>query len=359
MRLALVAGVGPRTRQALLERFSTPECVLSAAPSELRQVPGVGVKLCHAIVAARKTIDVAAEMQLCDKHAIDVLVEADSDYPQNLRQIIDSPGALFRRGSATGQDPLAVAIVGTRHATRYGLRQADRLAAGLARAGLTVVSGLARGVDAAAHQGTLRAGGRTVGVLGSGLLNVYPPEHVDLAKEIAESGAVYSEMPPRSHPLSGAFPQRNRLISGMSLGVIVVEAPERSGAMITAEHAIQQGREVFAVPGPADSRTSRGCHRLLREGAKLVEDVDDILEELGPMFARTKRPDGTEIRHPAELQLNDQELKVLQAIGAQPTNIEKVVVTSQLPVHRVLSTISVLEMRRLVRRLSGNQLARI
>ena len=359
VRLSLVAGVGPRTRQTLLEFFGSADEVFKAAPSDLRCVPGVGPKLVRAIVEGSSSIDVAAELELCRASNIAILSDSDDTYPQLLREIHDPPGVLYMWGELIPADALSIAIVGTRHATQYGLVQADRLAQGLARAGLTVVSGMARGIDAAAHRGALQAGGRTVAVLGSGVLNLYPPEHGDLAQEIAANGAVLSEAPPRSPPASGAFPQRNRIITGLSSGVIVVEAALRSGALISAEHAMEQGREVFAVPGRVDSRASRGCHRLLREGARLVESVDDILDELGPLVGSAPRGDGRVIRHPAELQLNDQEQTVLSSIGQDPTTLDDVATTSGLPIHRVLATISVLEMRRLVRRISGNQVCRV
>jgi DNA processing protein len=275
-----------------------------------------------------------------------------------LREIHDPPGVLFVRGDLLPDDALSVAIVGTRHASHYGLRQAERLARGLAGAGFTIVSGLARGIDAAAHRGAIAAGGRTVAVLASGVLNVYPPEHDELAEQIERTGALLSEAPPRSAPHSGTFPQRNRLITGMSLGVVVVEAALRSGALISAEHAMEQGREVFAVPGRADSTTSRGCHRLIREGAKLVESVDDVLEELGPLVEPARRENGSLLHNPAELQLNEQEQAVLYAIKREPTNIDDIVVRSGLPIQRVLATLSVLEMRRLIRRVSGSLVLR-
>ena len=251
-----------------------------------------------------------------------------------------------------------MAIVGSRHATQYGLAQAERLAGSLARAGLTVISGLARGIDAAAHRGALAAEGRTIAVLGSGLANIYPPEHAHLADEIAAAGCLLSEAPSRTQPVSGAFPQRNRLISGLSLGVVVVEASSQSGALITARHAMEQGREVFAVPGRVDSRVSHGCHRLIRDGAKLVESAEDVLEELGPLVEATSDAAGQSVHHPAELLLNELERQVLAAVSAEATTIDHVVTASGLPTSQVLAALSVLEMRRLVRRLSGNRVSR-
>jgi len=359
LKLALTPGVGPRTYQALIEYFGSAEVAAVAAPSELRKVAGVGPKLMRAIVDARASLDVEEELRLCREQNVGVLTIDDESYPKTLREIHNPPSVLFVRGAWQPSDALAIAIVGTRHATSYGVRQAERLAIGLANAGLTIISGLARGIDAAAHRGALAAGGRTIAVLGSGVLNVYPPEHADLAEQVITHGALISEAPPRSQPHSGLFPQRNRLITGLSLGVIVVEAAQRSGALISAEHAMEQGREVFAVPGPIDSRTSRGCHQLIRDGAKLVESVDDVLDELGPMFAAAPRDDGREVRHPGELLLNEQEQAVLDATTTEPTTVDEIVVRSGLPVHRVLATMSVLEMRRLIRRLSGSQVVRV
>lgn len=358
LRLALISGIGPRLRKSLLEAFGTAKDVLDAPPSELRRVPGIGGELTRRIAVAREEIDVAAELELCARHNIKIITDEDDAYPRALREIHDPPGILFVRGTILPQDALSLAIVGSRHATQYGLTQAERLAGSLARAGLTINSGLARGIDAAAHRGALAAGGRTIAVLGSGVLNLYPPEHAELAVEIARQGAVVSENPPESPPLSGAFPQRNRIISGMSLGVVVVEASTRSGALISARHAMEQGRDVFAVPGRVDNRMAHGCHRLIRDGAKLVETVDDVLEELGPLVAPAETADGAEVHHPAELLLNEIEQAVLAAIDSEPTSIDAVVSGSGLPTGQVLATISVLEMRHLVRRVSGNLLIR-
>jgi DNA processing protein len=358
VRLSLVSGVGPLLRKALLERFHSAAAVLAAGKVELQAVDGIGPKIAARIVAAKDEIDAEIELRLAAEHGIDVLTEADNAYPRPLRQIHDPPGVLFRRGQPEPQDELAVAIVGTRHATRYGLAQAERLAGSLARTGFTVVSGLARGIDAAAHRGAMSAGGRTIAVLASGLLEIYPPEHDRLAEEVAANGCLLSESPPRMIPLSGAFPQRNRIISGLCVGTIVVEAPDRSGALITARHAYEQGREVFAVPGPIDSRMSRGCHALIKDGAKLIESIDDVLAELGPLADNIEREDGTRVQHPAELVLNEIEQQVLAAIDSSPTSIDAVATTSGLAIHRVLATISVLEMRRLVRHTSGTQVVR-
>ena len=357
LRLAMVVGVGPRLRRVLLDRFGTSEKVLRAAPSALRELPGVGSTLCRRILDAERDIDAAEELSFCRQHGIDVLSESDDAYPAMLRQIHDPPAVLFLRGKLEPRDMVSIAIVGTRHATNYGIRQAERLAAGLSRAGFTIVSGLARGIDAAAHRAALSAGGRTLAVLGGGIHQIYPPEHAPLSDEIATSGAVLSEVPPRVPPKSGLFPQRNRIISGLTLGTIVVEAALRSGALITSTHAMEQGREVFAVPGPVDLRTSQGCHRLIRDGATLVENVEDVLEQLGPLIQPTSHEQGQEIRRPSELLLNDQKI-VLEAIHSDPILLDDVAVASGLPINRVLSTITVLEVKHLIRRLSGNRVVR-
>jgi len=360
LRLSLIPGVGPLTRRALIEHFGSAAAVLQATGQQLQQVPGVGTKLSRVIQGA-DDIDVDLELSLCREHGIDIIAENDRRYPRLLSEIHDPPAVFYVRGEVLPQDAVAVGIVGSRHATAYGKKVAEMLAGGLARAGCTIVSGLARGIDAAAHRGALDAGGRTIAVLASGLLEIYPPEHKTLADEVVASGALITEAPPRSKPLSGAFPQRNRIISGLSLGVIIAEATQRSGALITARHAMEQGREVFAVPGRVDQRTSRGCHRLIRDGARLVETVDDVLEELGPLVEATPIGDGDKartLRHPAELKLNDLERKILDAIDTEPTSIDDLVTATGLPIARILSTLSVLEMRSLIRRISGNLVAR-
>lgn len=357
--LALVPGVGPIGRQRLLEHFGDAEGVLAAPAEKLQLVSGIGPKIAEKIADAERLVDLDQQLETADRHGLTILIPTDDGYPPLLREIPDPPAVLFVRGDVDAMGPLSIGVVGTRHATRYGLQQAEHLAAGLTRAGMTVVSGMARGIDTAAHRGALDAGGPTVAVLASGVLQPYPPENRDLAERIAQNGCVVSEAGPTMPPISGMFPQRNRIISGLSLGTIVVEAAERSGALITARHAGEQNRQVFAVPGTIDSRLSRGPHSLIRDGATLVRSVDDVLEELGPLMTQAELNDGATIRTPRELALNDVEQQVLRAIEPTGSLIDEVTTTSGLPVNRVLSTIHVLEMRSLVRKIGGNRVARI
>lgn len=357
--LTMVPGVGPLTTRALLDRFGEAGRVLDASESALRDVPGVGPKLAEKIARARRDIEIGAELELCRRFGVRLVALDDPEYPPSLQDIPDPPPLLYVRGTIEPRDALAVALVGSRKSTPYGMRIAERLAASLARVGLTVVSGLARGVDAAAHRGALKAGGRTLAVLANGLAEIYPPEHADLAREIADAGAVISEMSMQQQPLAGLFPQRNRIISGLSLGVVVVEAAPRSGSLTTARHAIEQNREVFAVPGPVDSLASRGCHALIRDGARLVETVDDILEELGPKVGRSRSTEGAPaVRNPAELSLSDVERTVFSQLGDLSMTIDELIARTGLTAAQTMATLSVLEMRRLVRRVPGNQFIR-
>ena len=241
LRLKLVPGVGPKTFGDLIKHFGSPSEVLAAAPAEIRRVPGIGAKIVSAIVAAPDDTSVQKQVELCNEHGIDILTTGSRDYPAILDEIYDPPSVLFCAGELKPVDEIAVAIVGARHATQYGKKVAKQLARGLALAGVTVVSGLARGIDGVAHRAALEAGGRTIAVLGGGILNVYPAEHAGLADQIKENGAVLSEALPRVAPKSGCFPRRNRIISGLSLGVVVVEAGSRSGAAISARLAMEQG----------------------------------------------------------------------------------------------------------------------
>lgn len=358
LRLNMVPGIGPRMHQVLLERFESADAVLSATAHELQQVPGIGAKLTGAIVEARHSIDAEREWSRCRDLGIRPLFLHRPEYPRLLAEISDAPPVLYCQGDLEPRDELAIGIVGSRRCTVYGRQQAERLAGTLARAGMTVVSGLARGIDAAAHQAALAAGGRTLAVAATGLGTVYPPEHVALAGQIANCGAVLSESHLDQRPVAGLFPQRNRLISGLSLGVLVIEAARNSGALHTARHAMEQGREVLAVPGRIDSLASEGCHDLLRDGATLVRHADDVLESLGPPIEPIKQAELGEVHTARELTLNHQERCVLNLISTEPKTIDAVLRGTDIDTARVLATLTVLEMKRLVRRLPGGALVR-
>jgi DNA processing protein len=359
IRLTMIPGVGPQTTRALLERFQSATRVLDASRMALRDVAGVGSKLAEKIARARQDCDAEAELALCRRMEVRVLPRGDPAYPPSLQNIPDPPSLVYSKGRLEPRDQLAIAIVGSRRSTPYGTRIAERLAAALARMGFTIISGLARGIDAAAHRAAIQAGGRSIAVLANGLASIYPPEHEDLARSLVEAGGLLSEMPMWQIPLAGLFTQRNRIISGLSLGVVIVEATPRSGSLATARHALEQNREVFAVPGPVDSLTSRGCHRLIRDGARLVETVDDILEELGPLVQEVRAdPAEPPVRHPAELALTDPERSLLGQLDDTPTGVDDLILRTRLTAAQVLATLSVLEMKRLVRRLPGHRFVR-
>jgi len=325
---------------------------------QLQQVQGVGTKLAAAIQIGRDCTAAKQELARCREMRIDLFAKSSPPYPKMLAEICDAPSILYSRGTLEPRDQLAVAIVGSRRCTLYGEQQAERLARTLANSGITIISGLARGIDAAAHRGALKAGGRTIAVAATGLATVYPPEHRELAEAVSEQGALVSEASLSQQPKPGLFPQRNRIISGMSLGVIIVEAGRKSGALHTARHAMEQGREVFAVPGRIDSPASLGCHNLLRDGVTLIRDANDVLEELGPLLEPVSQADHEEIHVPRELNLNDVEREILNHITLEPKHIDEVLREAAIDAARVLSTITVLEMKHLIRRLPGGYLVR-
>jgi DNA processing protein len=359
LRLGLCEGIGPLRHHALVDRFGTVSGVFRASRDELLSVQGIGPTQASRICQAR-TLAIDSLLSQCQDNDIWLWFRDAPDYPPLLREIPDPPLIMFARGQWEESDKYAIGIVGTRRPTAYGRRQAARLAASLTEVGLVVVSGLARGIDATSHQAALDAGGRTIAVLGSGLLNVYPREHEGLARQICQQGVVISESPPKRQAMAGAFPQRNRIISGLSTGVIVVEAAERSGALITARLAMEQGRDVFAVPGPADSPQSRGCHKLIRDGAKLVESADDILEEIIPLLTVASNSNGNSPQDvTAQLaQLSDEMQKVYAQIDHTTCDVENLAVECQLPIAAVLSILTQLELKRLIQRSGPLQVQR-
>jgi DNA processing protein len=359
LRLSLISGVGPRTQQSLLARFTTPQGVFDAPEEALLDVEGIGPKLAAAILAARHSRSAEREWERCRELGVELIPRGGPRYPRPLDEICDPPGILFCRGVLEPRDELAIGIVGSRRCTHYGRQQAEKLAGALARAGLTIVSGLARGIDAAAHEGALAAGGRTVAVLGTGLDRIYPPEHLELARRITTQGALLAESALDQAPLPGLFPQRNRIISGLSLGVIVIEATRNSGALHTVRHAVEQGREVFAVPGRIDSLASEGCHDILRDGATLIRHADDVLQALGPLVAPVTSGNGQTVRSARELTLDPQERAILELVPRDPVPIDEILRAATIETSRVLATLTVLEMRRLIRRLPGGQYCRL
>jgi DNA processing protein len=352
LALREIPGVGLVLFQRLLDRFGNPTAVFQAREKELLAVRGLTPDIAKDILAFRDWDRLEAQLARLEALGALMLTREDPDFPALLREIPYRPAFLFIKGGLTPGDSRAVAVVGTRTPSYYGQKAGRRLGEALAARGVTVVSGLARGIDTAAHLGALENGGRTLAVLGCGLDVVYPPENRELYEKIPEAGALISEFPPGTRPEAKNFPVRNRLISGLSLGVVVVEAGERSGTAITVRYALDQGREVFAVPGPIDSPTSVGPHRLIQQGAKLVMGVEDILAELpgfgpGPLFAA---PAGVaEAPRPA-LPGGD---PLLSLLGAAPVQLEELVATSRLPASEVLSRLTLLELQGLIRELPG------
>jgi len=339
-----IPGIG-RVRCSLLHKhFGALEHAWEAAPAELRAA-GLEPRVVQQIAAQRPTIDPDAEMERLEQFGIRALIWDDASYPPRLKEIYDPPPVLYVRGQLTEGDEWAVAVVGTRRPTPYGRQVAEEMAFGLASNRICVVSGLARGIDAIAHRAALEAGGRSIAVLACGLDIVYPPEHAALAREIIERGALVSDYALGTQPRGDYFPRRNRIMSGLSLGVLVVEGDVKSGAMITARLALEQDRDVFAVPGSIFSPQSRGTNSLIQEGAKLVQRVDDILEELN----LTMVPQQIEMKE--LIPATDTEAALLRHISKEPVHIDQVCRDSGLPVATVSSVLAMLELKGLVRQM--------
>jgi DNA processing protein len=366
LALALVPGLGPKLTRAVLERFGSPEAVLRATAADLETVPMIGAKLAEKLAAGFRAADPTREWELVRRHGVTVAIRGDADYPARLETIDDAPPLLYLRGEITAADANAVGIVGSRHCTGYGRRMAERLAAGLARAGVTVISGLARGIDGVAHRAALDAGGRTIAVLANGLSTVYPPEHADLAGQVARAGAVITETPMTVDPQPGMFPARNRIISALSRAVVVVEANERSGALITATHAAEQGREVFAVPGNADSPASAGCLELIRKGARMVRSADDILEDLQGLAPPDPPPSNAD--RPAVVPsppapagpppgMDDTQRRIWDTLG-EPRHADTLTRDLGIPAAELSRLLMTMELKKMIRRLPGNSYER-
>jgi DNA processing protein len=356
--LRSIPGVGLVLGQRLLQRFGSPAAVFQASFQDLVAVKGMSPSLAQAILGFRDWDKLEEGLARLTALGAEMITRDDPRFPAGLREIPYAPLFLLIKGTLVPEDRLAVAIVGTRGASYYGLKAGRRLAGALAAQGVTVVSGLARGIDTAAHQGALEVSGRTLAVLGCGLDVVYPPENRQLYQEIPDRGALISEFPLGAPPEARNFPIRNRLISGLALGVVVIEAGVKSGTAITVRYALDQGREVFAVPGPIDSPTSVGPHRLIQEGAKLVQNVEDILQELpgrrqapGPLFAPAGGADRVgETARPARQAPED---PLLSLLGSEPVQLEELVQAARLSVQEVLARLTLLELQGLVKELPG------
>jgi len=340
-RLAEVASANRML--ALLAHFGSLEAAWAADETQLRRVLGNRQRMLGNLLRSRRAIDVPSVMEKLERDGVLVVTLADGGYPRLLREIAAPPPVLFYKGQFLETDSLAVAIVGTRRATAYGRETATEIAAGLAMAGVTVVSGMATGIDGFAHRAALEAGGRTIAVLGSGIYDIYPREHLALSRRIGEQGALISDNLPDAKPDRWNFPARNRIISGLSLGVVVVEAPEKSGALITVDFAADQGRDVFAVPGMATAIASEGCNRILRDGARLVRSASDVLEDL--RIRSTAEP--VEVQQP--LLLDEHERRVLNVLTGEPQHIDDIVESCDMPLPQASAILLVLELRRLVR----------
>lgn len=352
--LNMIDNVGPVRVRQLLERFGDSVSILSAGVQQLLRVEGIGEETAHAIAHWEDQVDLAGELGRIKEFGCHILTQADEAYPPLLRHIYDPPVVLYVKGKLSPKDKNAVAMVGSRMTTHYGLEVARKLAYQLAYMGVTVVSGGARGIDTAAHQGALSANGRTVAVLGTGINVVVPPENASLFERIAANGAVITQFPFNRNGDRQSFPIRNRIVAGMTLGTVVVEANLTSGALITANMAVDFGRQLFAVPGRIDSPRSKGCHDLIKKGAKLCEGVEDILSEFEYLFPATRpTQQPADARALAALELSENEQRTFDAIGSGERAMDDIIRGSGLPSSAVAVALLSLEMKRVIKQLPG------
>ncbi len=358
--LNMVEHVGPVRVRQLLEHFGEAPAILKASKSQLLQVRGIGEEVAESIRNWEKKVDLKGELNRIQQYGCEVLIQSDDLYPELLKQIYDPPFVLYVKGKLSDKDKNPVAMVGSRMTTSYGMEVARKLAYQLAYVGVTVVSGGARGIDTSAHQGALNAKGRTIAVLGTGINVVFPVENAELFERIAANGALMTQFPFNRKGDVQSFPIRNRIVAGMTLGTVVVEANLTSGSLITANMAVEYGRQVFAVPGRIDSPRSKGCHELIKKGAKLCEGAEDVLSEFEYLFPPSNRPES-----PAQtgtlpsLTLSENERVVYDALNAEDElSIDEVIRKSGLPSSAASVALLSLEMKRLVRQLPGKMFVR-
>jgi len=365
LKLIRADGVGPVGFGKLLKHFGSADRVLGASVSELAKVDGIGFATAERIAATRNNFDAAAELERAEKLGVWFLTSQDDRFPPVLKRIYDPPPVLYVRGDLTRDDNLAISIVGSRRCSHYGREQSSRFAHVLASSGFTICSGMARGIDTAAHQGALAAEGRTIAVMGCGLANIFPPENAKLSEQISESGACISELPLDFEPQSKNFPPRNRIIAGLALGTIVIEAALRSGALITARAAVEYNREVMAVPGKIDSPLSAGTHQLLKEGARLIDSVEDIMEAMGYIgkqleshVSEAAAKATEEVEMPlfdaAELKLSGDERAIHNCLDKDPKHLEEIIAETELQPGSVSAGLISLRLKGLIKQLPGS-----
>lgn len=361
--LNMVPGLGPVKLRALMECFGSPQQVLGAGRAALKAVKGIGAETAAAIADWEKHVDLPGELALIADFGARVVNWNESAYPQTLRTIANPPIVLYVWGDLRSEDARAIGVVGSRNVTHYGTECARKISFQIAYAGYVVVSGLARGIDTAAHQGALAAKGRTIAVIGSGLRELYPPENKGLAEKIAASGAVVTEYPMNRPADRQTFPYRNRIVAGWGKGLLVVEAGLNSGALITANQAVEHGRNVYAVPGPIDRPTSAGSNRLIQQGARLVTGAEDILDDLGTLFpAERHSPSAAPMKPSAgkadPAKFSHDETLIVTALEAGDLSLDEIAAATRLPSYKVSSTLTILEMKRIVRALPGQRFVR-
>jgi DNA processing protein len=352
--LSRVKGLGCVGFKKLTAHFADPTEALFAAASELGSVPELDPGVANALMHFSEWDEIDEELERIESAGAKVITFLDRRYPDRLRMIPDPPPILYVKGDLKPADEKSIAVVGSRSASEYGRRVARDLCRGLVSMGFTIVSGMALGIDGAAHQSTLNVGGRTVAVLGSGVDRAYPPDHETLYRRIVENGAVISEFPMATRPIAYNFPARNRIISGMSLGVLVVEATEKSGSLITARLALEQGREVFAVPGEVGASRSRGSHRLIRQGAKLVENVNDIIEELAPQLTAAE-PEPLAMRRDLPAGSSEEARKIFALVRERSLQVDEVIEITGLAPAKVLQILLELELLGYLKELPGKR----
>lgn len=342
----LIKGIGAVRMQALIHHFGNMESAWKAAPADLAAA-GLGLKLTERIVQARSQVDLNKIWAKIEAQGIKILTWEDDAYPQRLKEIEQPPPVVYIRGDYLPDDLFAVAIVGTRKVTPYGRQITEELAAYLAGHGITVVSGLARGVDSIAHHTALKAGGRTIGVLGSGVDKIYPPEHRQLAERMVVSGSIVSDYAPGTPPDASNFPPRNRIISGLSLAVVVIEAGETSGALITAEFAAEQGREVFAVPGSILAPQSKGTNKLIQRGALPLLSINDLMQALD-LTRMTEHKAARKV-----IPADETEARVMNVLGSQPMHVDEIRNQAEMPIEKVSAALALMELKGMVRQVGG------